>query len=192
MKVITKTLSAIALSATLSTALAATAVAAPTDKSILLVHGGFVDGSGWEGVYDILKKDGYDVTIVQNPTISLAGDVAVTRQAIAQATKPVILVGHSYGGVVVSEAGTDPKVASVVYITAFAPVTARRSPAWNELLAPEGDTAVAAISGFNANFGFINEHRFEPWAVSASRSALTRPASSLLRIWRNQPDFIRL
>src|ERR1700745_1932394 len=77
-------------------------------------------------------------------------------------------------------------------ITAFAPVTARRSPAWNELLAPEGDTAVAAISGFNANFGFINEHRFEPWAVSASRSALTRPASSLLRIWRNQPDFIRL
>ena len=90
-------------------------------KSIILVHGGFVDGSGWEGVYDILKKDGYDVTIVQNPTTSLADDVAVTKRAIAATPNQVILVGHSYGGVVVSEAGTDPKVAGVVYITAFAP-----------------------------------------------------------------------
>jgi pimeloyl-ACP methyl ester carboxylesterase len=89
-------------------------------KSIVLVHGGFVDGSGWEGVYHQLKKDGYDVTIVQNPTTSLADDVAVTKRAIAAAPGKVILVGHSYGGVVVSEAGTDPKVAGVVYITAFA------------------------------------------------------------------------
>ncbi|MDH7785464.1 pimeloyl-ACP methyl ester carboxylesterase [Ochrobactrum sp. 19YEA23] len=90
-------------------------------KSVVLVHGGFVDGSGWQGVYHKLKNDGYDVTIVQNPTTSLADDVAVTKRAITAATGPVILVGHSYGGVVVSEAGTDPKVAAVVYITAFAP-----------------------------------------------------------------------
>jgi pimeloyl-ACP methyl ester carboxylesterase len=88
--------------------------------TVVLVHGGFVDGSGWEGVYSILKKNGYDVTIVQNPTTSLADDVAVTKRAIAAAPGKVILVGHSYGGVVVSEAGTDPKVAGVVYIAAFA------------------------------------------------------------------------
>lgn len=90
-------------------------------KSVVLVHGGFVDGAGWEGVYEILKKDGYDVTIVQNPTTTLADDVAVTKRAIAAASGKVILVGHSYGGVIVSEAGTDPKVAGLVYITAFAP-----------------------------------------------------------------------
>src|SRR4051812_2247929 len=89
--------------------------------TIVLVHGGFVDGAGWEGVYKMLKQDGYNVSIVQNPTTSLADDVAVTRRAIAQAPGPVVLVGHSYGGVVVTEAGTDPKVAGVVYIAAFAP-----------------------------------------------------------------------
>ena len=90
-------------------------------KSVVLVHGGFVDASGWQGVYEILRKDGYDVTVVQNPTTSLAEDVVVTKRAIAAAAGDVILVGHSYGGVVVSEAGTDPKVARVVYIAAFAP-----------------------------------------------------------------------
>jgi pimeloyl-ACP methyl ester carboxylesterase len=89
-------------------------------KSIVLVHGGFVDGSGWEGVYNILRKDGYTVAIVQNPTISLADDVAVTQRTIAVQTDPVILVGHSYGGAVITEAGNDPKVAALVYITAFA------------------------------------------------------------------------
>ena len=89
--------------------------------SIVLVHGGFVDGAGWEGVYNLLKKDGYAVSIVQNPTTSLADDVAVTRLAIAQAQGPVVLVGHSYGGAVITEAGTDPKVAGLVYVTAFAP-----------------------------------------------------------------------
>src|SRR3977135_409379 len=89
--------------------------------TIVLVHGGFVDGAGWEGVYNILKKDGYAVTIVQNPTTSLADDVAATKLAIAQAKGPVVLVGHSYGGVVVTEAGSDPKVAALVYIAAFAP-----------------------------------------------------------------------
>jgi pimeloyl-ACP methyl ester carboxylesterase len=92
-----------------------------TVKNIVLVHGGFVDGSGWEGVYKALKKDGYTVAIVQNPTISLADDVAVAKRAIAAQNGPVILVGHSYGGVVITEAGNDPKVAGLVYITAFAP-----------------------------------------------------------------------
>ena len=80
------------------------------EKNVVLVHGGFVDGSGWQGVYDQLKKDGYNVTIVQNPTTSLADDVAVTKRALATQTGPAILVGHSYGGIV-TEAGNDPKVA---------------------------------------------------------------------------------
>src|SRR5260221_7790710 len=92
-------------------------------KNVVLVHGGFVDGSGWQGVYDLLKKDGYTVAIVQNPTTSLADDVAATKRVIAAQDGPVILVGHSYGGAVVTEAGTDPKVARVVYVAAFAPDT---------------------------------------------------------------------
>ena len=89
--------------------------------TVVLVHGGFVDGSGWQAVYENLKKDGYNVAIVQNPTISLAGDVATTKQVIANIDGPVILVGHSYGGAVITEAGNDPKVTALVYITAFAP-----------------------------------------------------------------------
>ncbi|MFZ3369341.1 MAG: alpha/beta hydrolase [Candidatus Sulfotelmatobacter sp.] len=89
-------------------------------KNIVLVHGGFVDGSGWQRVYNILKKDGYSVTIVQNPTITLADDVAVTKRAIDAQNGPVILVGHSYGGAVITEAGNDPKVAGLVYVAAFA------------------------------------------------------------------------
>ena len=94
-------------------------------KNVVLVHGGFVDGSGWQGVYDTLKKDGYTVSIVQNPTISLADDVAVTKRTLAAQDGPAILVGHSYGGVVITEAGNDPKVAGLVYIAAFAPDTGR-------------------------------------------------------------------
>ena len=90
-------------------------------KNIVLVHGGFVDGSGWEGVYKILKKDGYNVSIVQNPTISLEDDVAVAKRVLAAQDGPAILVGHSYGGAVITEAGNHPKVAGLVYITAFAP-----------------------------------------------------------------------
>src|SRR5690348_7374133 len=90
-------------------------------NNIVLVHGGFVDGSGWEGVYGILKKKGYNVSIVQNPTLSLADDVAVTKRTLASQDGPAILVGHSYGGAVITEAGNDPKVAGLVYITAFAP-----------------------------------------------------------------------
>src|SRR5579872_215079 len=121
MSVVTKLLAAAAsLGLATATIPAAQAQSAPV-KSIVLVHGGFVDGSGWEGVYKILKKDGYDVTIVQNSTVSLKADVATTKAAINAQTKPVILVGHSYGGAVITESGTDPKVAGLVYITAFAP-----------------------------------------------------------------------
>ena len=96
-------------------------IAAGSVKNVVLVHGGFVDGSGWEGVYQILKKQGFTVTIVQNPTLSLAGDVAATRQALSMQDAPAILVGHSYGGAVITEAGTHPKTAGLAYIAAFAP-----------------------------------------------------------------------
>src|SRR5258705_2154591 len=92
-------------------------------KTVVLVHGGFVDGSGWRGVYDILRKDGYDVSVVQNPTLSLEGDVAATKRVIDAQGEPVILVGHSYGGTVITEAGNDPNVAALVYIAAVAPDT---------------------------------------------------------------------
>src|SRR5437868_846231 len=96
-------------------------LASAAAPSVVLVHGGFVDGSGWEDVYRILRKDGYDVSIVQNPTTSLADDVAATKRVLAEQKSPAILVGHSYGGVVVTEAGNDPRVAGLVYIAAFAP-----------------------------------------------------------------------
>lgn len=92
----------------------------PEVKNVVLVHGGFVDGAGWEPVYKILKKKGYNVSIVQNPTITLADDVAFTKRVLATLSGPAILVGHSYGGAVITEAGNDSKVAGLVYITAFA------------------------------------------------------------------------
>jgi pimeloyl-ACP methyl ester carboxylesterase len=95
--------------------------AKPTSRNVVLVHGGFVDGSGWEAVYRWLRKGGHTVSVVQNPTISLTDDVRVTKQVIAAQNGPVILVGHSYGGVVITEAGNDPKVVGLVYIAAFAP-----------------------------------------------------------------------
>jgi pimeloyl-ACP methyl ester carboxylesterase len=92
---------------------------APT--TVVLVHGGFVDGSGWQGVYNALKKDGYKVSVVQHPTLSLEDDAAATRLIIDAQSEPVILVGHSYGGAVITEAGNDPNVAALVYIAAFVP-----------------------------------------------------------------------
>jgi pimeloyl-ACP methyl ester carboxylesterase len=89
--------------------------------SIVLVHGAFVDASGWRQVYDILTSDGYEVRVVQNPTVTLEGDVEATKRVVATATKPVLLVGHSYGGAVITEAGVDPKVQGLAYIAAFAP-----------------------------------------------------------------------
>ncbi|MFJ1561247.1 alpha/beta fold hydrolase [Streptomyces mirabilis] len=91
-------------------------------RNVVLVHGGFVDGSGWRAVYDLLRADGYHVSIVQNPTLSLDGDATVTRQVLGLQDGPTVLVGHSYGGAVISEAGTHDKVAALVYVAAFAPV----------------------------------------------------------------------
>ena len=90
-------------------------------NNIVLVHGNFVDGSGWQGVYDHLTADGYRVAVVQNPTLTLDGDVAATRQVLDGLDGPAVLVGHSYGGAVITEAGHHPQVAALVYITAFAP-----------------------------------------------------------------------
>src|SRR6201987_2442912 len=110
--------------------------------TIVLVHGAFADGSGWQDVYNILKKDGYKVAIVQNPVDTLAGDVAVAKRTIAAIDGPVILVGHSWGGAVITEAGNDPKVVGLVYIIAFAPEkeesenSRRRNPPAGEQVPP--------------------------------------------------------
>jgi pimeloyl-ACP methyl ester carboxylesterase len=92
-----------------------------TTPTIVLVHGGFVDGSGWRHVHDLLRRDGHDVAVVQNPTLSLEGDVAATQHVLDEVDGPVVLVGHSYGGAVISEAGTHPQVSALVYVAAFAP-----------------------------------------------------------------------
>ncbi len=95
--------------------------AAERVNNVVLVHGGFVDGGGWEGVYKLLKAKGFNVSIVQNATASLASDVAATKAVVDAQDGPVVLVGHSYGGAVITQAGTDPKVSRLVYIAAFAP-----------------------------------------------------------------------
>jgi pimeloyl-ACP methyl ester carboxylesterase len=172
-----------------------------TKKAIVLVHGGFVDGSGWKGVYDILKKDGYDVSVVQNPTVSLVGDVAATRAAIAAQDKPVILVGHSYGGVVVTEAGNDPKVAGLVYIAAFAPDagesvgTLIANPAPGApvppILPPQDGFLMLDKAKFADSFAadvdpgeaaFMADAQ-TPWGLEALNGAVTTPA------WKSKPSW---
>ncbi|WP_146648969.1 alpha/beta fold hydrolase [Labilithrix luteola] len=169
--------------------------------AVVLVHGGFVDGSGWDGVYRILKRDGYPVSIVQNPTLSLADDVAVTRRAIDAQSGQVILVGHSYGGVVVSEAGNSPKVAALVYITAFAP---DKGESVQTLIAnPPPGAPVPPILPPQDGFLFLDRGKFAasfaadvrpdlaafmadsqvPWGVQALSGAVTTPA------WRAKPSF---
>jgi pimeloyl-ACP methyl ester carboxylesterase len=175
-----------------------TGLSAPT---VVLVHGGFVDGAGWEGVYNILKKDGYNVSVVQNPTTSLADDVAATRLAIAQAQGPVVLVGHSYGGVVVTEAGTDPKVAGLVYIAAFAP---DQGESVESLIAnPPPGAPVPPILPPIDGYLFLDKAKFRaafaadvsepkaafladsqvPWTVAALSGAISKPA------WRSKPSW---
>ena len=169
--------------------------------TIVLVHGGFVDGAGWEGVYNVLKKDGYNVSIVQNPTTSLADDVAATRLAISRAQGPVVLVGHSYGGVVVTEAGTDPKVGGLVYIAAFAPDKGEsvesliRNPPPGApvppILPPQDgylfldnakfrDSFAADVS--EAKAAFLADSQV-PWGVGALSGAVTEPA------WKTKPSW---
>jgi len=169
--------------------------------SIVLIHGGFVDGSGWEGVYSILKKDGYNVTIVQNPTTSLADDVAYTNRVIDAQKGNVLLVGHSYGGVVITEAGMNPKVSGLVYIAAFAPdqgesvASLIKDPAPGApvppILPPQDgflrlDQAKFA-SSFAADVGkqkadFMAASQV-PWGVNALNGAVTTPA------WKNKPSW---
>ena len=169
--------------------------------NVVLVHGGFVDGSGWQGVYDALKADGFNVAVVQNPTLSLAGDVAATHQVIESLTGPVVLVGHSYGGAVITEAGTHPNVAALVYICAFAP--------------DQGESVGSLIAGFPADgpqppilpprdgFLFLDRDKFHasfaadlpaaqaafmadaqvPWNVAAPAGAITEAS------WRTRPSW---
>jgi pimeloyl-ACP methyl ester carboxylesterase len=172
--------------------------------SIVLVHGGFVDGSGWEGVYSILKKDGYSVGVVQNPTISLADDVATTRRAIAEQKGPVILVGHSYGGAVITEAGNDPKVVGLVYITAFAPdkgesvASLIKDPPPGApvppILPPKDGFLLLDNEKFPASFAgdvekakaaFMADSQV-PWGVEALSGTISEPA------WRNKPSWYLL
>ena len=172
-----------------------------TKKSIVLVHGGFVDGSGWEDVYKLLKKDGYAVSIVQNPTLSLTDDVAVTRRAIETQTGPIILVGHSYGGAVITEAGNDPKVAGLVYITAFALDNGESVSAL--IKDPPPGAPVPPILPPQSGFLFLDKAKFPasfaadvdpekaafmadsqvPWGVEALSGTVSTAA------WRNKPSW---
>ena len=169
--------------------------------AIVLVHGGFVDGSGWEDVYRILKKDGYAVGIVQNTTLSLADDVAVTRHTIAAQGKPVVLVGHSYGGAVITEAGNDPQVAGLVYIAAFAPD--KGESVASLIKDPPPGAPVPPILPPQAGFLFLDASKFAasfaadvpkdkadfmaqsqvPWSLEALNGAVTQPA------WRTKPSW---
>ena len=167
--------------------------------NVVLVHGGFVDGSGWQGVYDALKADGYNVAIVQNPTLSLEGDVAATHQVIEGMPGPVTLVGHSYGGAVITEAGNHAKVSSLVYITAFAP---DKGESVNTLIAdPPPGAPVPPILPPDNGFLFLDRAKFAesfagdlpiaqaefmaaaqvPWGLDALGGAISQPS------WRTKP-----
>ncbi|MEU2623284.1 alpha/beta hydrolase [Streptomyces sp. NPDC007157] len=173
----------------------------PEAKNVVLVHGGFVDGSGWKGVYDVLTADGYRVTVVQNPTLSLAGDVATTRMALDAQDGPTVLVGHSYGGAVISEAGNHDNVSALVYVAAFVP---DKDESVNTLLAdPAPGAPVPPILPPQDGFLFLDRERFAasfagdlpeeearflaasqvPWGLDALGGAVTRPA------WRSRPSF---
>ncbi len=173
----------------------------PSPVRIVLVHGGFVDGSGWAGVFKVLKKEGHDVVVVQNPTLSLADDVAVTKRALSGQDGPVLLVGHSYGGVVVTEVGSDPRVAGVVYIAAFAP---DRGESVSSLIKdPPPGAPVPPILPPQDGFLFLDSARFTvsfasdvdpdtaafmaasqvPWGVDALAGAVTEPA------WKTKPSW---
>jgi pimeloyl-ACP methyl ester carboxylesterase len=170
-------------------------------KNVVLVHGGFVDGSGWSGVYQALKQQGFNVTVTQNPTVSLADDVLVVKRALAQQQGPVILVGHSYGGVVITEAGTDPHVAGLVYIAAFAP-DAGESVATLIANPPPG-APVPPILPPQDGFLFLDRAKFAaafagdvdpdvaafmadsqvPWGLEALTGAVSDPA------WKHKPTW---
>jgi pimeloyl-ACP methyl ester carboxylesterase len=169
--------------------------------TVVLVHGGFVDGSGWQEVYRLLKGDGYSVRIVQNPTLSLEGDAAAAKRVIAMQGEPVVLVGHSYGGAVITEAGNDPNVAALVYIAAFAPDAGESV---NTLIAdPPPGAPVLPILPPQDGFLFLDRDKFHasfagdipaeeaafmadsqvPWGVDALGGTITEAA------WRSKPSW---
>lgn len=170
-------------------------------RNVVLVHGGFVDGSGWAAVHARLRQDGFNVSIVQNPTTSLADDVTATRRVIAAQDGPVILVGHSYGGVVITEAGNDPKVSALVYIAAFVPDTGESVSSLianpppgapvPPILPPEDGLLLLDRSKFAASFAgdldddlaaFMADAQV-PWGVEALQGAITHPA------WKTKPSW---
>jgi pimeloyl-ACP methyl ester carboxylesterase len=170
-------------------------------KNIVLVHGGFVDGAGWEGVYKILKRDGYNVSIVQNPTISLEDDVAVTKRTLATQDGPTVLVGHSYGGAVITEAGNHPKVSALVYIAAFAPD--KGESVGSLIKDPPPGAPVPPILPPQEGFLFLDKAKFPasfagdvdaekaafmadsqvPWGLGAISGAISEPA------WKTKPSW---
>jgi pimeloyl-ACP methyl ester carboxylesterase len=170
-------------------------------RNVVLVHGGFVDGSGWEAVYRSLRRQGFNVRVVQNLTTSLADDVGATRRVLARLDGPAILVGHSYGGAVISEAGNDPNVAGLVYIAAFAPdagesvATLIRDPAPGApvppILPPRDGFLLLDRSKFAASFAadvdadlaaFMADAQL-PWGVAALEGAVRQPA------WKTRPSW---
>jgi pimeloyl-ACP methyl ester carboxylesterase len=169
--------------------------------SVVLVHGGFVDGSGWQPVYDILTRHGYHVSVVQNPTLTLEGDIAATRQVIDRQPGPVVLVGHSYGGVVITEAGTHDKIAALVYVAAFAPdagesvstLIANPPPGapTPPILPPSNGFLLLDRDKFRASFAadlppeqaaFMADAQV-PWGVGALGGTIIQPA------WRIKPSW---
>ncbi|MEV6497994.1 alpha/beta fold hydrolase [Streptomyces prunicolor] len=170
-------------------------------KNVVLVHGGFVDGSGWREVYRLLTDDGFRVSVVQHPTLSLAGDVAVTERVLDTLDGPAILVGHSYGGAVITEAGNHERVAGLVYIAAFAP---DKGESVNTLIAdPAPGAPVPPILPPVDGFLFLDRDKFHasfaadlpvaeaefmadsqvPWGLDALSGAIGEPA------WRHKPSW---
>jgi pimeloyl-ACP methyl ester carboxylesterase len=172
-----------------------------TIKNVVLVHGAFVDGSGWEKVYGLLKERGFNVSIVQHPTTSLADDVAATKRVLDEQDGPTILVGHSYGGVVISEAGHHPNVARLVYIAAFAPDTGESVSSLianpppgapvPPILPPKDGFISLDRAKFAASFAadldpVLAQFRADsqvPWGLAALEGAVTQPA------WRSKPTW---
>ncbi len=182
---------------------ASPAVHAASDRinNVVLVHGGFVDGGGWEPVYKLLKAKGYNVSIVQNPTVSFAGDLAATKGVLDAQDGPVVLVGHSYGGAVITEAGNDPKVSRLVYIAAFAPEkgesvkTLTSNPAPGApvppILPPVNGFLMLDKTKFASSFaGDLPAERAAflanaqvPWGLEALAGEITEPA------WKSKPSW---
>ena len=170
--------------------------------SIVLVHGAFVDASGWQAVHAQLSDQGHEVLVVQNPTITLEGDVAATEQAIAAARHPVILVGHSYGGAVVTEAGDNPKVKAIAYIAAFVPDAGESVAAMNEAPAEAGESKAPVLPPENG-YLVVDPAQFPqafaadvdpaitrfmaaaqvPWWLGAATTPVTRVG------WKTKPTF---